>query len=119
MDKCPIKRISVKFFWLASGKEPVLEWLKSLDKADKKIIGTDMKTVEKGWPLGMPLVEKLDKNLWEVRSDINDGCIARIFFTIVKHDMVLLHGIKKKTQKTPKRDLDLAKKRRNKVINAK
>ena len=102
---------------MVSGKEPVLEWLKSLNKTDKRIIGSDIKTVEKGWPLGMPLVEKLDKHLWEVRCDISDGCIARIFFTVVKNDMVLLHGFKKKTQKTPKNDLALAKKRRNIVKN--
>ena len=90
-----------------------------MDKADKRIVGFDMKTVEQGWPLGMPLVEKLDKNLWEVRSNINDGCITRVFFTITKHDMVLLHGIKKKTQRTPKKDLDLAKSRRNTVLNTK
>jgi len=119
MDKCPVKRISVKFYCLASGKEPVLIWLKSLSKNDKKIIGFDIKTVEEGWPLGMPLVEKLDKNFWEVRCDISDNCIARIFFTIVKHDMVLLHGIVKKTQKIPLKDLRLAKKRRDTVINAK
>lgn len=119
MDECPVKRITVKFYCLASGKEPVLEWLKTLDKVNKRIIGFDMKAVEEGWPLGMPLVEKLDKNLWEVRSNINHGCIARVFFTIIKRDMVLLHGIKKKTQKTPKKDLDLAKSRRNSVLNAK
>jgi phage-related protein len=119
MHKCPVKRIYVKFYCLASGKEPVLEWLKTLDKADKRIVGFDMKTIEEGWPLGMPLVEKLDKNLWEVRSNINDGCITRVFFTIVKHEMVLLHGIKKKTQKTPKKDLDLAKSRRNAVLKMK
>ena len=86
VDKCPVKRISVKFYCLASGKEPVLEWLKLLDKADKRIVGFDIKTVEEGWPLGMPLVEKHDKNLWKVRSNINDGCITWVFFTIAKRD---------------------------------
>ena len=119
MDKCPVKRISAKFYCLVSGKEPVLVWLKSLPRADRKIIGFDIKTVEEGWPLGMPLVEKLDKNLWEVRCDISDNCIARIFFTIVKNDMVLLHGIIKKTQKTPLNDLRLAKKRRDSALNDK
>ncbi len=52
MDKCPVKRISVKFYCLASGKEPVLEWLKMLSKSDKRIVGFDIKTVEEGWPLG-------------------------------------------------------------------
>ena len=90
MDKCSIKKISAKFYCLASGKEPVLIWLKSLPRADRKIIGFDIKTVEEGWPLSMPLVEKLDKNLWEVRCDITDNCIAQIFFTIVKNDAIQL-----------------------------
>ena len=119
MDKCPAKRISAKFYCLASGKEPVLIWLKSLPRANRKIIGFDIKTVEEGWPLGMPLVEKLGKNLWEVRCNISDNCIARIFFTIVKNDMLLLHGIIKKTQKTPLNDLRLAKKRRDSALNDK
>ncbi len=49
------KIISVKFFRTASGTEPVREWLKELDRDDRAIIGDDIKTVEFGWPIGMPL----------------------------------------------------------------
>ena len=97
-------------------REPVKEWLKDLDRNDRRTIGYDIKTVEIGWPLGMPLVRKMDKDLWEVRSNISDGRIARVLFTVCETAMVLLHGFVKKSRATPKADLDLAKKRRNEVL---
>lgn len=74
------------------------------------MIGEDIKTVQFGWPLGMPLVRKLDAELWEVRSRLA-GRIARIFFTAGGGRMILLHGFIKKSQKTPADDLALAKTR--------
>ena len=90
------------------------EWLVSLSKKEKKIIGEDIKTVQYGWPLGMPLVEKLESGLWEVRSQCEDK-IARIIFTMTEDDMILLHGFIKKTQKIPKQDLDIARSRMKNV----
>lgn len=59
----------------------------------------------------MPLVRSLRDGLWNVRSDLTRGKIARVIFTVAHGSMVLLHGFVKKTQATPKRDLDLALKR--------
>lgn len=95
-----------------SGREPVREWLKKLDRRDRRVIGEDIKDVEFSWPIGMPLVRGLGNGLWEVRSDLTDGKIARVVFTEEQGFMVLLHGFIKKTQKTPKHDLDLALKRK-------
>lgn len=103
-------RLRVVFYRSSSGNEPVRNWLKDLPKADKKIIGEDVKTVQFGWPLGMPLIRKLGPGLWEVRSQL-DNRIARIIFTVDNDTMILLHGFIKKSQKTPKSDLELAKKR--------
>ena len=83
------------------------EWLKSLTRENRKIIGEDIKTVQFGWPLGMPLARKLDQNLWEVRIRLSDG-IARVMFTTGGHRMILLHGFIKKSPKTPRDDLALA-----------
>ena len=47
-------RFQIIFYKTESGNEPVREWLKSLPRADRKIIGEDIKTVQFGWPLGMP-----------------------------------------------------------------
>lgn len=108
MPEMPSKKIVIVTFWRsASGREPVLDWLTSLNKEQRKTIGEDLKTVEFGWPLGMPLVRNLGMGLWEVRVSLREN-IARIIFKMVGHNMVLLHGFIKKTQKTPAQDLELA-----------
>lgn len=105
-----LKRIFAKFFRTASGGEPVRDWLMGLEPEDRVAVGTDIKDVEFQWPIGKPLAASLGKGLWEVRSDIRDG-IARVIFYVSGDQMILLHGFVKKTQKTPKPDLDLAMKR--------
>jgi phage-related protein len=102
--------LEIHFFKTETGTEPVRDWLKSLAAADRKVIGEDIKTVQFGWPLGMPLVRKMDKDLWEVRIHL-EGRIARVIFTVSGGVMVLLHGFIKKSDKTPKDDIDLAKQR--------
>lgn len=99
------------FFALSSGREPVREWLKSLGDDARKIIGEDIKDVEFSWPIGMPLCRSLGGGLWEVGSQLADGRISRVLFCVSEEQMVLLHGFMKKAQKTPKQELDLARKR--------
>lgn len=103
--------LSVKFFRSEAGNEPVREFLRELSLEDRKIIGTDIKEVQFGWPLGMPIVRKMEKDLWEVRSHL-EGRIARVLFTVIEGHMVLLHGFIKKAQKTPRSELDTAKARK-------
>lgn len=108
MQQDPLK---VNFFKTPNGSEPVKDWLKTFNQSDKKVIGADIRTVQFGWPLGMPLVRKMEADLWEIRIDVSIG-IARIFLTIDSNKQILLlHGIVKKSQKTPKQDLTLAKQR--------
>lgn len=109
------KRIPALFYQSESGKQPVRDWLMKLELADRKTIGTDIKTVEFGWPIGMPTCRPMGKGLYEVRSSLSSGRIARVLFCIYSGQMVLLHGFIKKSQKTPKQDLDLAIDRKNKV----
>ena len=99
--------LEVLFFATGSGHEPVLEWLRELPAADRKSIGEDIKTVQFGWPMGMPLVRSLGGGIWEVRSRLENR-IARFLFALEGATMVLLHGFIKKTQATPARDLTLA-----------
>ncbi len=111
MKDAPVLR--VVFFRTALGREPVREWLKSLEKQHRKIIGEDIKLVQFRWPLGMPTVRKIETDLWEVRTRLPKGQIARVFFTVKEGEMVLLHGFIKKSQKTPGHDLKLARERKN------
>jgi len=102
--------LNVNFYRTEKGVEPVRDWLKSLPKEYRKAIGEDVKTVQFGWPVGMPVVRKLEKGLWEIRSIVKDG-IARILFTTMPETMILLHGFVKKSKKTPKQELDVARRR--------
>lgn len=106
--KTPI--LDVYFYKTEHGNEPVRQWLQSLATMDKKRIGEDIKTVQFGWPLGMPLVKHLGGNLWEVRIQLNKR-IGRVLFVLDMNSMVLIHGFIKKQQKILKADLDLAKDR--------
>jgi phage-related protein len=109
--------LTVRFYREASGAEPVREWLKSLPDVEKREIGTDIKTVQFGWPMGMPIVGRIEKDIWEVRSRLATR-IARVLFTLEGGEMILLHGFIKKDRKTPKPDLELTRQRLKKLRSA-
>ena len=109
-----LKRIQAIFYQSETGAEPVRDWLKELNKEDRFLIGTDIKTVEFGWPIGMPTCRPMKKGLFEVRTNL-DKRIARVLFCVFDEQMVLLHGFIKKTQKTSQSDLDLALDRKKKL----
>ncbi len=103
-------QLNIVFYKTHIGKEPVRDWLQKLSREEKKIIGEDIKTVQYGWPLGMPLIRKIEANIWEVRCHL-DNRIARVLFTVINENMILLHGFIKKTQKISESDIKLTKKR--------
>lgn len=107
------KRLPARFFESDVGRAPVREWLLELDPGDRKAIGEDIRTAEFGWPVGMPLCRSITgrKGLWEIRSRLPGGRIARVLFCAHAGEMVLLHGFMKKAQKTPERELDIAERR--------
>ena len=109
------KRVPAIFYRTEAGGEPARDWLKELSSGDRKRIGEDIKTVEFGWPIGMPVCRPLSDGIYEVRTGLAQNRIARVLFYIDKNGrMVLLHGFIKKTQKTPNEDLDLARRNKNK-----
>lgn len=105
-------------FWRApSGREPVREWLQAMDKPDRSVIGADLRLVQFGWPIGMPLVRKLANAIWEVRSSLPSRREARLLFTANEEQIVVLHGFIKKTQKTPRGEIELALKRLREMVS--
>lgn len=105
-----LQKLNVVFFRSEAGKEPVREWLRALPVPDRKAIGDDIRTLQFGWPLGMPLVEKLTTGLWEIRTRL-DGRIARVIFAVQENQAVLLHGFIKKSRRISKTDMELARSR--------
>lgn len=110
-------RIPVRFYRTVAGREPVLEWLRGLDKEDRQAIGLDLMRVQFGWPVGMPLVRSLKDGLWEVRSTLPSRRIARLMLCFHENKIVALHGFIKKTQRTPIGDIDLARQRMREVTS--
>ena len=107
--------IPVRFYRTEAGREPVLDWLRELDKDDRRTIGLDLMRVQFGWPIGMPLVRSLQEGLWEVRSNLPSRRIARLILCFHESTLVVLHGFVKKTQKTPTEDIALAKRRMKEI----
>jgi len=103
-----MKRLPAFFYTLPSGREPVRAWLKELSLEDRRIVGEDIKDVEFAWPIGMPLCRPVGRGLWEVRSNLTQGRIARVLFCEHEGRMILLHAFIKKSQKAPASDLGLA-----------
>jgi len=104
-----LQKLNVAFYRTEAGNEPVRDWLRALTASDRKAIGDDIRTLQFGWLLGMPLVEKLDAGLW-VRTRL-DGRIARVIFSIQGEQAVLLHGFIKKSRRISKADMEAAKSR--------
>jgi phage-related protein len=105
----------VLFYETVGGNEIILDFLRSLPVDDRKTIGEDLKTVQVGYPLGLPLCRPMGDGLMEVRSSLPSKREARLLFSFdgKAQCLVVLHAFIKKTPKTPKPDLDLARKRKN------
>jgi len=110
-----MKRVPAIFFKTDAGNEPVRDWLKNVDREDRRLIGEDIKTVEFGWPIGMPTCRPMGDGLHEARTNLPKNRISRVFFYIDKlQRMVLLHAIIKKSRTTADDDLDLARSNKRK-----
>ncbi len=107
-------RFQLVFYRQRSGHEPVKEWLSQLPSRDRCTLAEDTKTLQKGWPVGMPLARKVDRDLWELRSKL-DKRIGRVFFTVQEQTIVLLHAFVKKARRIPLRELETARRRLHQV----
>lgn len=111
----PPQKMPLVFYRTASGAEPVREWLKSLERDDRRAVGLDLMRAQWRWPIGMPLCRPMGKGLWEVRTNLPNKRIARVLICSYESKLVALHGFIKKTQKTPNGDLGLARARQKEI----
>jgi antitoxin HicB len=75
-----LAEIPIIFYRTAAGVEPVRTWLRSLSSDDRRRIGSDLATVQVGWPVGMPLCRPLGGSLWEVRTHLVNNRMSRGVF---------------------------------------
>jgi len=106
--------LSVKFFHTEAGNEPVRDLLRDLPPEDRKIIGIDIKEVQFGWPLGMPLVRKMEKDLWEVRSHL-ERRIFRVLLLWLAAKWCCFMLLSRSRKVHPQSDLEIARARKNQL----
>ena len=101
---------SVGFFKTEAGNEPVRDWLRGLSTEDRAAIGADLRTVQIGFPLGMPLCRPLGNALYEVRTSLPSKREARLIFFQDGELLVIVGGFIKQTRTTPQSELKNARK---------
>jgi phage-related protein len=109
------QKIPLIFYHTAAGGEPVREWLKGLEEAERRAIGMDLLRAQWRWPAGMPLCRPLGNGLWEIRTDLPTKRTARVLLCLHREHLVALHGFIKKTRATPDEDLATARKRQKEL----
>lgn len=106
-------KYDVEFYKTAKGKEPVIEFLDSLDeKMAAKLIGLMEILEEKGTELRMPYSEHLEDGIFELRCKQGSNITRVLYFFFIGQKIVVTNGFVKKTQKTPSKEIKLAKTRR-------
>ena len=115
MKNRALHKISLSFYRSVGGHEPVRDWLRGLEEADRREIGLDLMRVQWRWPVAMPLCRAMGQGLWEVRSTLANNRIARVLFCRHAGSLIALHGFIKKSATTPEDDLALARKRQKEI----
>ncbi len=104
----------VLFYSTRSGRDVVLDFIRQLPPEERRVVGEDLKTVQIGFPMGLPLCRPLGDGLYEVRSSLPSKREFRLifFFDRGRQCLLVVHALFKKSAKLPKADLDLARKRK-------
>ena len=96
----------------ARGRVPVEDFLDQLPLADRaRIVQTVGLLEEFGLQIGTPYVKHLQDKLWELRVPVGRNAYRVIYMAYTGRRFILLHAFLKKTQKTPKKELEIAERR--------
>lgn len=98
-------------FLIVNGQSEIVNFIESLDKRDReKLLITIDKIEEYGIEVAkkMKWVKKLDKEIFEIRSSFGNNIQRCLYFQKVDNIYLITHGFTKKTQKTPKKEIEHA-----------
>lgn len=109
--------MKVSFYETPSGRSPIEDFIESLPKADQARFADVFDGIEK-FGLGCPRVQfrQLRGKLWEIKFNAPSGGFRIAYVFVEIETMVWLHTFKKKTQKTPVTELEIAEKRMKEVL---
>ncbi len=100
---------TIVFYVEEGGSEPVRAFLASLDQRTQARFDWSIEQLRlRNTQAREPLVKHLEGKIWELRR-ASDTNIYRMLYSFLPGSRLLfLHGFQKKTQKTPRREIDLA-----------
>ena len=103
----------VGFYQDHRGQSPVLDFINELPAADRARIDLAIRLLKEfGTGLGMPHARSLRDRIWELRP----GGVRLLYFAYINHPLVILHGFRKTTQRTPDREIETAIRRMNEIL---
>lgn len=109
--------MEIKFYEDSNGHFPVKDFLDSLDiKMRQKMLRSIQALQEMGVSLRMPLSESLQDGIFELRAKVGSNISRVMYFFVIGNQAILTHGFIKKTQKTPSKEIERAKKIRDDYI---
>ncbi len=108
-----------EFYLEESGSSPVEEFLDSLDLKARARLRRSLEQLRvRNITAHFPLARHLEGELWELREESSTNIYRIIYFFFTGRRIVLLHGFQKKTQRTPPRELDIARRRHRAFIES-
>lgn len=106
----PMEEFEIEFFEKDDGTEPAKEFLMGLDaKMRAKMLRTIDLLATNGTDLRMPYSESLEDGIFELRAKVGSNISRVLYFFFVGKKVILTNGFIKKTQRTPAREIALAK----------
>jgi phage-related protein len=106
-------RFEIEFYETKDGKQPVKEFLLSLDvKMRAKMLSMISLLQDNGYELREPYSKHLSDGIFELRAKVGSDITRVLYFFCVERHIILTNGFIKKTQKTPPKEIDRAKKYR-------
>ena len=108
---------NVDFFRKEDGRRPVQEFLDSLDEKDRaKLLRSVALLEEYGPQLREPYSKPLGDGIFELRAQQGNDILRALYFFFVGRQIILTNGFVKKTKKTPRSEIALAKKYRREYL---
>jgi len=103
----------IHFYEDQHGKKPVLDFINKLAAKDRAKINNNLRLLEEFGPnLGMPHARHIEGKLWELRPGDN----RLFYFLYLDGKFVILHGFRKQTMKTPEKEIAIAVRRMNELL---
>ena len=108
----------IEFYQSKSGNPVVYDWfLAQSTKVKARFAQIFDLLQDKGTSVGMPYVRPIvNTKLYEIRVEQSTNIYRIFYFAYTGRRFILLHGFQKKTQKTPKKEIELAEKRRKEFL---